>query len=115
MIFVYDWFSHSKIKMYISKEDIEYMNSKENSFVIANHRYEPDFLVLYSFYNKFGYMGNAKSYVKKVLQWIPVLGYSWKLSGFMFLERSFEKDRLIIQKQLKEVYSLPDPSWVNIF
>lgn len=36
----------------------------------------------------------------------------WKFSEFVFLERSFEKDREIIKKQISEIGDYPDPVWV---
>lgn len=42
-----------------------------------------------------------------------MLGWTWKFSEFVFLERSFDKDREIINRQIKELTDHPDPIWVN--
>lgn len=39
------------------------------------------------------------------------IGWSWKFAEFVFLERSFDKDREIITKQLNEIFDYPDPVW----
>lgn len=43
---------------------------------------------------------------------MPILGWAWKCSEFVFLERSFEKDREVINKQIIELADHPDPMWV---
>lgn len=44
---------------------------------------------------------------------MPVLGWCWKFSEFVFLERSYEKDKEIINTQIKELAEHPDPMWVS--
>lgn len=64
---------------------------------------------------KVGVLGNCKAYAKKVIQYFPAVGWAWKFAEFVFLERSYEKDKEIIARQLKEVFDYPDPVWVNFF
>lgn len=44
---------------------------------------------------------------------MPILGWAWKFSEFVFLERSFDKDKDIINRQIKELAEHPDPMWVS--
>lgn len=44
---------------------------------------------------------------------MPVLGWCWKFSEFVFLERSFEKDKEVIRQQVTELAEHPDPMWVS--
>lgn len=44
---------------------------------------------------------------------MPVLGWCWKFSEFVFLERSFDKDKETINKQITELADHPDPMWVG--
>lgn len=46
---------------------------------------------------------------------MPVLGWCWKFSEFVFLERSFEKDKEVIHRQVTELAEHPDPMWVCLF
>jgi lysophosphatidic acid acyltransferase/lysophosphatidylinositol acyltransferase len=78
-----------------------------------NHTYETDWLFGWIFCEKVGVLGNCKAYAKKVIQYIPTVGWSWKFAEFVFLERSFDKDREIIKKQLNEIFDYPDPVWVS--
>lgn len=80
-----------------------------------NHTYEIDWLVGWMLCEKVGVLGNCKAYAKKVISYIPAIGWSWKFAEFVFLERSFEKDKKIIGEQLNEIFDYPDPVWVRIF
>lgn len=77
-----------------------------------NHTYEIDWLFGWIFCEKSLVLGNCKAYAKKVIQYIPAIGWCWKFAEFIFLERSFDKDRRIIDEQLNEIFDYPDPCWV---
>ncbi|XP_013106571.2 1-acyl-sn-glycerol-3-phosphate acyltransferase delta [Stomoxys calcitrans] len=112
LTFVSDWFSNSKINVYMDAEDEKKYCGKENVLLIMNHSYEIDWLAGWMFTEKVGVLGNCKAYAKKVISYVPVIGWAWKFAEFVFLERSFDKDREIIARQLKEVYAYPDPTWL---
>lgn len=95
----------------MSKEDLEKAGS-EHALLIMNHTYETDWLFGWLFCDKIGVLGNCKAYAKKVTSYIPAIGWSWRFSEFVFLERSFEKDKEIIKKQLNEIFDYPDPVWL---
>lgn len=57
---------------------------------------------------------NCKAYAKRSIQYIPSLGWSWKFAEFVFLERSYDKDKEFIGKQISEIMDYPDPTWVSI-
>lgn len=44
---------------------------------------------------------------------MPPIGWMWKFSDFVFLERSFEKDKEIIKHRISEICAYPDPVWVS--
>lgn len=67
----------------------------------------------YIFYKFYVILQNCKAYAKKVIQYLPTLGWCWKFSEFVFLERSFDKDRDIINRQIAELADHPDPIWVS--
>lgn len=77
-----------------------------------NHTYEIDWLIGWMFCNYVGVLGNCKAYAKKVIQYIPTIGWAWKFAEFVFLERSFDKDKEIIGRQIKEIMDYPDPVWL---
>lgn len=85
---------------------------KEHTLLVMNHSYEVDWLFGWSFCDKIGVLGNCKAYAKKVISYIPAIGWNWKFAEFVFLERSFDKDKEIISKQLNEIFDYPDPVWL---
>lgn len=111
LVFLADWWSGSTLYVYISDEDMKYCG-KEHVLLLMNHTYEVDWLMGWMFCDKVGVLGNCKAYAKKVIQYIPTVGWSWKFAEFVFLERSFEKDKEIIGRQIKEIMDYPDPVWL---
>lgn len=111
LVFLADWWSGSTLYVYISEEDLKYCG-KEHVLLLMNHCYEIDWLVGWVFCEKVGVLGNCKAYAKKVIQYIPTVGWAWKFAEFVFLERSFDKDREIIGRQIKEIMDYPDPVWL---
>lgn len=112
MIFVADWYSNSKVHVYMDADDEKKYCGKENVLLMMNHAYEIDWLAGWMFTEKVGVLGNCKAYAKKVIAYIPVIGWAWKFAEFVFLERSFDKDKEIIAHQLKQVFAYPDPTWL---
>ncbi|XP_058459235.1 1-acyl-sn-glycerol-3-phosphate acyltransferase delta-like [Malaya genurostris] len=111
LVFLADWWSGCTLYVYISDEDMKYCG-KEHVLLLMNHTYEIDWLVGWMFCDKVGVLGNCKAYAKKVIQYIPAIGWAWKFAEFVFLERSFDKDKEIIGLQIKEIMDYPDPGWL---
>jgi lysophosphatidic acid acyltransferase / lysophosphatidylinositol acyltransferase len=61
------------------------------------------------FSDRFGVLGNVKATAKKSIMFIPVIGWLWFFGENIFLERSFEKDREKLIKQVREIFDFPDP------
>ncbi|XP_017776995.1 PREDICTED: 1-acyl-sn-glycerol-3-phosphate acyltransferase gamma [Nicrophorus vespilloides] len=115
LVFMGDWWSNSKIILYIDKNDFDQYWGKEHACCIMNHTYEIDWLIGWMTCDRINMLGNCKAYAKKVIQYLPVLGWCWKFSEFVFLERSYEKDRANIHKQVGELADHPDPMWLLLF
>lgn len=111
LVFLADWWSGSTLYVYISDEDLKHCGN-EHVLLLMNHCYEVDWLVGWMFCDKVNVLGNCKAYAKKVIQYIPTIGWAWKFAEFVFLERSFEKDKEIIGHQIKEIMDYPDPVWL---
>lgn len=107
-----DWWAECKLYLYAKPEDIT-KSGKDHGLLIMNHTYEIDWLIGWKYCNMIGCLGNCKAYAKKVIQYIPVVGWAWKFAEFVFLERSFDKDKILIGKQLNEIFDYPDPVWVS--
>lgn len=112
IVFISDWWSNCKLYVYCDEKVKETYLGKEHVLLLMNHTYEIDWLLGWVLCDKVGVLGNCKAYAKKVIQYIPTIGWSWKFAEFVFLERSYDKDKEIIGKQLNEIYDYPDPVWL---
>ncbi|XP_072394733.1 1-acyl-sn-glycerol-3-phosphate acyltransferase gamma-like [Diabrotica undecimpunctata] len=110
-----DWWSQTEIIMYVDKTVFDKYFGKEHAYLVMNHTYEIDWLIGWMICERIHVLGNCKAYAKKVIQYIPVLGWAWKCSEFVFLERNFDKDREVINKQITELAEHPDPIWLLLF
>lgn len=111
LVFVAEWWANSRVHVWMKDEDRVH-SGKEHVLLIMNHTYEIDWLAGWMYADKVQVLGNCKAYAKKVISYIPCMGWSWKFAEFVFLERSFDKDREIIAQQLKALMSYPDPIWL---
>ncbi|XP_059613191.1 1-acyl-sn-glycerol-3-phosphate acyltransferase gamma-like [Phlebotomus argentipes] len=109
IVFLTDWWSNSRIILFIDDESIKKHFGREHVIGLMNHTYEIDWLVGWSFCDKIRVLGNCKAYAKKVIQYLPIIGWAWKFSEFVFLERSFDKDKEMIGRQLANLLAYPDP------
>jgi len=112
IVFIADWWSNSKLYIYIDDDILQKYVGKEHVLLMMNHSYEIDWLIGWMFCEKSGVLGNCKAYAKKVIQYIPAVGWSWKFAEFVFLERSYDKDKEIIGRQINEIFDYPDPVWL---
>lgn len=51
----------------------------------------------------------AKSFAKKPLRWIPIMGWSWVFNEFAFLERNWNKDSHKIATALNKFLDYKNP------
>lgn len=107
-----DWWSRSKLYVYIDPDVLKKYIGREHTLLMMNHSYEIDWLMGWIFCEKSRVLGNCKAYAKKVIQYIPAIGWAWKFAEFVFLERSYEKDKEIIGRQINEIFDYPDPAWL---
>lgn len=84
---------------------------KEHHFALMNHSYEIDWLVGWLVIEKFGVLGNARGFVKNVIKYIPICGWFFGFSEHIFLQRSFDKDKAVIEERLDDILQYPDSSW----
>ncbi|KPJ09749.1 1-acyl-sn-glycerol-3-phosphate acyltransferase gamma [Papilio machaon] len=107
-----EWWSGTTLSLYVKKDEYNKYYGKEHGYLIMNHSYEIDWLMGWQFCDGLGVLGNCKAYAKKAIQYMPPIGWMWKFSEFVFLERSFEKDKEIIKTQISELCDYPDPVWL---
>ncbi|TDG48066.1 hypothetical protein AWZ03_005483 [Drosophila navojoa] len=112
LVFVADWYAGCKMRVYMDAEDEKKYAGKEHVLLLMNHKYEIDWLAGWMICEKVGVLGNCKAYAKKAIRYVPCMGWAWWLAEFVFLNRDYDKDKEIIAKQLKIVFSYPDPTWL---
>ncbi|XP_037035636.1 1-acyl-sn-glycerol-3-phosphate acyltransferase delta-like [Bradysia coprophila] len=108
-VFFADWWSGSKLYLYCDEEVRKRYLGKEHTLWLMNHSYEIDFVIGGMMWDNVGALGNCKAYVKKIISYFPTLGWGWKFAEYIFLERSFEKDKQIIERQINEILDYPYP------
>ena len=90
-----------------------------------------------------GLLGNCRVYAKAMIQYVPVLGWAWRMSDTVFLERKFvpqshlhllglssssfpntlrtscpprwDRDEATLRAGLEELQDYPHPVWVLLF
>ncbi|GLG93978.1 Putative lysophosphatidic acid acyltransferase lpaat [Gryllus bimaculatus] len=112
LVFLAEWWGDTDLLLYIDKDDFEKYYGKEHGYLIMNHRYETDWLVGWLLCERVKLLGNCKTYAKKSIQYVPTMGWAWRLGESVFLERSWEKDKETIGRQIRELVEYPDSMWL---
>lgn len=79
--------------------------------VISNHQIYVDWLYIWSFFTLSRSAGNLYIILKRSLQFIPIFGIGMKLCSFIFIARSWIRDKLKFIRRLKRIHAL-DSRWV---
>lgn len=88
-----DWNSNLKCRLYYKDEASFIDFGKKSGIVIANHRYDIDWLAAWMLSDKMGTLGSDKAMLKSSLRYVPVVGWGWSLCDMIFLSRNWQKDR----------------------
>ncbi|CAG7666138.1 unnamed protein product, partial [Allacma fusca] len=115
LVFIVEWWSGSRAILFTEPQNVKKYLGKEPALLLLNHTYEIDWLMGWVICDRCQILGNAKVYLKKILQYAPVLGWSWKMQESVFLERNWEKDQMILGRQLTKFTEYPDPYWITLF
>ncbi|XP_018014674.1 1-acyl-sn-glycerol-3-phosphate acyltransferase delta [Hyalella azteca] len=114
ILFLAEWWSGSEVRVYTDPEDRK-LWGREHSLIIMNHTYEVDWLMGWMVADRCGVLGAAKVFVKKMMQYVPTIGWAWHCSDIIFLSRNWQEDKSIMQSQIKEFYDYPYPIWMLLF
>lgn len=72
----------------------------QKSVIIMNHHYDVDWIFTWMFADYFDGLDQGRTMAKKILRFIPPIGWAWAMSDFIFLERDWSKDQGIITDSL---------------
>jgi len=104
---VTDWNTNVKCRLYYKDEKSFEEFGKYSGIVIANHRYDIDWLAAWMLSDKLGTLGSDKAMLKSSLRHIPVIGWGWSLCDMIFLSRDWQKDKDNLAKQMKILLTYP--------
>jgi len=114
LLFLADWWSKSRVTYYCEKEVFEKLGD-EHAVILMNHHYELDWLYGWMVGDRAGILGNCRVYVKKVIQYVPVIGWAWCFSDTLFLARDWAQDQAVLDQKLAALLEYPDPVWILLF
>jgi len=113
LLFLADWWSQSKISIYTKiPQDLI---GKENALIIMNHHYELDWLYGWMVGDRSSILGNCRVYIKKAIQYVPIIGWAWCFSDTLFLARDWSKDQSTLETVLEDLQDYPSPVWILLF
>merc|ERR1712126_15730 len=113
--------SSSKVTLYCSPvvasllENGLLKSSLGHTIVLINHHTELDWLFCWKVGSEAGVLGNSRAFAKRVLSFLPVIGWSSFLSEDIFLARDWAKDRNNVAKAIERLGSYLSPVWLHIF
>lgn len=110
--FLVSFWSNSDTYLHCKPEDEKFLG-KEHTFALINHTYEIDWLFSWAALDNYSALGNGRTFLKKEMLYFPIAGWFLKLSGNVFLERDYEKDKEVIENQIKTLMHYDDPAWVR--
>ncbi|GAB4856048.1 1-acyl-sn-glycerol-3-phosphate acyltransferase 2 [Ancistrocladus abbreviatus] len=114
LVWLFDWWAGVKVELHTDSETFRLMG-KEHALVICNHRSDIDWLVGWVLAQRSGCLGSAVAIMKKVLKYLPVIGWSMWFSEYVFLERSWDKDESTLKSGYEQLKDFPIPFWLAIF
>lgn len=112
IVFIADYWSNSELILYCKPEDFKLLG-KEHNFSLMNHCYEIDWLYGWAVIDRFATLGHSRGFIKNGIKYIPIAGWFFKLAEHIFLERDFEKDKEVIEKQIQYTLEINEPAWVS--
>ncbi|CAH3017601.1 unnamed protein product [Porites evermanni] len=114
LTFLAEWWSGLDIKLYGTKEDFDKLG-KESAIIVCNHRSDVDWLIGYTLADRAGVLATCKCYMKGYLKYLPIIGFSWWCTEYVFLRRNWQKDRKVLESSLSTLGDFPFPFWLAIF
>lgn len=89
----------------------------ENVLLILNHKCNIDSMYIWSAIARveLGAVGLFKAVVKSSIKYLPIYGWGMKTAGFIYISRSWEKDRTHIKRWAQAVVKDSLPCWLTIY
>ena len=114
LLFLADWWSGSRV-IYYCEEELLASTGSESSLCIMNHHYELDWLFGWMVGDRAGVLGNCRVYIKKMIRYVPIIGWAWGFSDTLFLARDWSRDQATLDRCLDLLQDYPSPVWILLF
>jgi len=85
---------------------------RESAFIIANHRWGLDWLMIFTVAARKGRLGVMKLFAKDSIKWIPGIGWGLWLLDFPFLSRNWTNDVRTIDRTFQSLKDRRLPFWL---
>ncbi|RAL45864.1 hypothetical protein DM860_006018 [Cuscuta australis] len=113
-VWLFEWWANIKVELYVDQKTYDVVG-EEHALLISNHKSDIDWLVGWVLAQRAGCLGNALAIIKKLLSYIPVLGWSMWFSGYIILERCWTKDEHTLKAGFQDLKDFPRPFWLALF
>ncbi|KAG2674931.1 hypothetical protein I3760_13G160800 [Carya illinoinensis] len=109
LVWLFDWWAGFKVELYTDSETFQLLG-KEHALLICNHRSDIDWLVGWVLAQRTGCLGSTLAIMKK-----EIIGWSMSFSDYVFLERSWAKDKGTLQSGFQKLEDFSLPFWLALF
>jgi len=90
----------------------DYLPPNETAFVIVNHRWVVDWLMILCTAKRKGRLGCSKFFAKDSIKFIPGIGWGIWMLDYIFLARNWSKDQESINRTFKNLKDRKFPFWL---
>lgn len=87
----------------------------KNMLVVMNHTGEVDWMIGWSIIERIGLLGVVKTVIKDPVKYVPVFGWSFYLSDYIFVKRSAQTDLPLIHRACDRYREYPYKFVMTIF
>lgn len=108
---VLEWFNKSTIRIFNQNAQ----NSSQLAVAVCNHHYQIDSFFLWAAADFHQSLGSTKSLTKYENRYVPLVGWVFWLSEFIFLRRNWAKDKQVLESNLKALTEHPFPVQLSVF
>ena len=87
----------------------------KNRLVVMNHTGEVDWMIGWSVIERVGLLGTVKTVIKDPVKYVPVFGWTFYFSDYIFVKRSAQTDVPLLQRACERFSRYPHKFLMTIF
>eukprot|EP01064_Diplonema_japonicum_P027735 TRINITY_DN4084_c0_g4_i2.p1 TRINITY_DN4084_c0_g4~~TRINITY_DN4084_c0_g4_i2.p1 ORF type:complete len:399 (+),score=66.35 TRINITY_DN4084_c0_g4_i2:79-1197(+) len=112
VIWATEWWAEFQIFLYVEEGQ---HTRNENCILVGNHAGDVDWMMGWYLAEKVGILQNSKAYMKKISKFLPILGWCWYFSDYIFLDRNWNTDKKTLAKTFETMNSYKSNFWLALF